>query len=982
MGPFGRGLSAAMELRERILRALGAEKEWLERRDDGSVVWLTGLLATFFEVSPGFADTPDLGVLTIYTPVAIAGDIEAAFHDCDQLNRQAMVSRWLFVRTGCANDEVALAAMCSFVIGPRNVDALTAFAIWCVREQIVTAVGALDAGIADKAGDGIPYGWGPMLGREHRGKRHPVTMAAPYESGDPERNSNILAEHAYDAYNALVARMTDAGEAVWGTWADAEDLTFDVPVSWDDYPGGVIGRDGDGVPLTAIVKVACDDHPRAGGGLRFTMRTPWAPAPADAERNVSALNSGGSAGSASHLLGAWALREFPVEDEHGTVTHTVPVYRYTVFLPASLADSGYGIDLPAVLREVLLTLARMALIVRRTLNVREGLRDDGYQYIGLEAPYMRHGLAWGETGEGLNPGALALNALYDWLVREDTEQAVAEEDGFAWWPGDQMQGIALHCGERPHSITMSTEVRCNVPCSAEVLVAVARANFDLGLSALVAGPGDLRSVLLAARVPVYAVGQLHLPRLAQCVAADQFIAARDLRGRLDGVGEPAVTAHPFSGPGPRDEQQEAETRERFALRETALAPTAEQEREGLTSRVALLAVAGQGIPPLRISVREDGGLDYAWRLPSYERELAGTVGDPLICGEVFPGESPAGPGWIVRSRVPLAGDVEAKARWCNEQNAVLTSAGDGAAGLFVPGGWGLSPDGECCLTSRLPPISGVTEQGRVMYLRRVAGDHQEAVRLALRGTLPGSVISKPATRQELAEGLAQTVAAFRTILEYPADCTASVDTGTADVTLTIDGPLAGLPAFAKMTDDGSTRTVVAVPASASHTELTIAYAALLTRSTSRIEGNGEMDLAPGELPGWQLPDRGVSGAAGGLTKAGILTMPGAGTAVFPAGQGWGRAGLESLPSRSLHGAVPMIVFAEMDGLTQGDVDDHAVDGNVLGTWVPTLDNGGLRYGVIIPPTGLVWDSDYAVQELMIWLFRHVIRHVQAAAGPR
>lgn len=529
-------------------------------------------------------------------------------------------------------------------------------------------------------------------------------------------------------------------------------------------------------------------------------------------------------------------------------------------------------------------------------------------------------------------------------------------------------------------MTMSTEVRCNVPGSAEVLVAVARANFDPGFSALVAGPGDLRSVLLAARVPVYAVGQLHLPRLAQCVAADQFIAARDLRGRLDGVGEPTVTAHPFSGPRPRDEQQEAETRERFALRETALVPTAEQEREGLTSRVVLLAVAGQGIPPLRMSVREDGGLDYAWRLPSYERELVGTLGDPLICGEVFPGESPAGPGWIVRSRVPLAGDMEAKARWCNEQNAVLASAGDVAAGLFVPGGWGLSPDGECCLTSRLPPISGVTEQGRVMYLRRVAGDHQEAVRLALRGTLPGSVTSKSASRQELAEGLAQTVAAFRTILEYPADCTASVDTGAAAVTLTIDGPLVDLPAVAEMIDDDSTRTVVAVPASASHTELTIAYAALLTRSTSRIEGNGERGLAPGELPGWQLPDRGVSGAVGELTKAGILTMPGASTAVFPAGQGWGRAGLESLPSRSLHGPVPMIVFAEMDGLTQGDVGDRAVDGNVLGTWVPTLNEAGLRYGVIIPPTGLVWDSDYAVQELMIWLFRHVIRHVQAAAG--
>ena len=275
-----------------------------------------------------------------------------------------------------------------------------------------------------------------------------------------------------------------------------------------------------------------------------------------------------------------------------------------------------------------------------------------------------------------------------------------------------------------------------------------------------------------------------------------------------------------------------------------------------------------------------------------------------------------------------------------------------------------------------------------MYLRRIAGDHQAAVRLGLQDTEPGCVASEPVTRQELEEGLAQTVTAFRRILEYPADCTAMVHADAASVTFTIDGPLGDLPAFAEMIGDSertgvTMRTVVTIPASANQTELSIAHAALLTRSTSRIEGNGEMDLAPGELPGWELPTRGVGGALGGLTKAGILRMPeDAGTAVFPAGQGWGRAGLESLPSRSLHGAVPMIVFAEMDGLTWEDIDDRAPDDDVLGTWVPTLDEAGLRYGVIIPPTGLVWDSDYAVQELMIWLFNHVIRQVQAVAGPR
>lgn len=38
MGLLGLGLSTAMELRERILRSLGAEEEWLERGDGAATL--------------------------------------------------------------------------------------------------------------------------------------------------------------------------------------------------------------------------------------------------------------------------------------------------------------------------------------------------------------------------------------------------------------------------------------------------------------------------------------------------------------------------------------------------------------------------------------------------------------------------------------------------------------------------------------------------------------------------------------------------------------------------------------------------------------------------------------------------------------------------------------------------------------------------------------------------------------------------------
>lgn len=966
MGLFGKGPSVAMELRERILRALGAEEEWLERGDDGSVVWLTGLVATFFEVDPGFHDAPDLGVLTIYTPVAIAGDIEAAFHDCDRLNRQAVVSRWLFMRTGRENDEVALAPVCSFVVGPHNIDALTAFAIWCVREQIVTAVAALDAGIAEKVGDGSPYGWGPVLDREPRPEPHPVTMAQPYGTDDSERGTDILAGHAYDAYNALVARMADDGAAVWGTWADAEDLTFDVPFSWDDYPEGVISHGGEGAPLAAVVKVTCDDHPRAGSGLRFTMRTPWAPAPEDAERNVSALNSGGSQ-TCSHRLGAWALRDFPVEDARGTVTHTVPVYRYSVFLPASLADQGYGIDLPAVMREVLLTLARMALLVRQTLDIRDGLRDDHFRYIGLDAPYMTRGrLAWGETGEGRNPAALALDLIYERFVGADTDWVDAREDGFTWWPADYRQEFTVRHG----MLQMLTPVRENVPVTAQALTAVARLNADLGSSALIlTGNGELR---LAASAPVGAPDERDFPLLALGLAEDQFMNARELRSALGDLGEPALSAHPFSGPRPADT-------DRFTARKE-ITPLAEETRPELTPRVALLALAGQLYLPHLISARGDGGLDFALRLSQFSKDVTGVLSDPLVRGSVYPVDSPAGPGWIVRMRLLVARDTAERAAWCNKQNKVLFSRAGETASLVVLGGWGVSPDGECCLSSRLPSFPGLTEYGRVVNLMRVVVNHVTAVRSALTRTKPDRVTSTSATPEELAAGLTRTAATLRSVLKYPADFRCELEASPVGVTLTMTAPAGDFPALAEVENDAE-RSVVLVPVSGNRTELAIAYAALLGRSASRIETGPELDLVPGELPGWAFTGEQIADVVNAFSDAGVLRWPPEGSeedgawALFPAGQEQGIIRFEVLPSLRLHGAAALLISAGAEGLTLPQAGQWDGDIDVLGTWRKT--GKGVRYEVIVPPAGLLWRLDLTISELLTRLIRHVIRRVQS-----
>lgn len=58
-----------------------------------------------------------------------------------------------------------------------------------------------------------------------------------------------------------------------------------------------------------------------------------------------------------------------------------------------------------------------------------------------------------------------------------------------------------------------------------------------------------------------------------------------------------------------------------------------------------------------------------------------------------PGTDEAQPAWIIRSRLAIAGDEAAKARWCNERNAALLIDPQSPNETIRIGGWGLSPEG-------------------------------------------------------------------------------------------------------------------------------------------------------------------------------------------------------------------------------------------------------------------------------------------------
>jgi hypothetical protein len=993
---FGNGLSAAVALRVRLLDRLGAtdaaEEPWVTSSPDLDLVaWMSGPVATFFRVDHGGESTPDLGTLKVLTPVAVVENLKVAQWHCDRLNRErATVSRWTISDDGLGTR--TLSATCAFVVGPHNVEALTGFALWCVREQIAAATEAVDEGIpglvssaADDDADILPYGWGPYPELPRREDEHEVTR--DYERYiDPACDAwtEPLADAVREAFCALRAQMRCEGTGVWGAWKDAPLLAFETPMTWDSYPDGFIGRfDEDGLP-TAVVDAALDDHPRAGNGLRISMRVPYRPVP-DTLAALCRMNLlDAEVPGATHSIGAWSLEARPVagdgEDEPG--------YVYCVYLPAALANPGLAgpdVDLPAIMREVLLSIARQALLFRRMLHPKLRTWEDEQADLGLTASAMTsHGLAWGETMEGRDPGALTLDRLYAECVGDDRDRADTRLDGFTWWPYQQAQTITLVPNAPPDSprsqvLRVATEIRTSVPRTPETLTVIAELNAQLARSVLLLSAEG--TLTLACHLDLADEGPW-MCTWARALVVDQYSTARDLLTRLDELpgqcfpGRAAISAHPFTGPRP-DEG------ELFGIREALYVPRAHRARPALTTLTALLATVGQAFPPHRVRVRDDGGIDFTWH-PSQGGigPAADWAADPAIRVSAWPGDTGAGPGWIVRSHMPITGGLAARARWCDEANAELVEGPD-TASLHVTGGWGLTAEGDCCLTTWLPPFLVQGESGQVRRLLDGLRDHQAAVLSALLDSDPAAVVPEPLTPGELGAGLEEVLGAFGKIMEHPAGYRWVVDQRAAGVVVSLSGSAEDGGGELSEAAGDAFRTVVQIPVTCNRTELGLMYAAFLGRSETRVATRAPYDLMPGELTGWRFTGEQIDCMIGRLAEEGLLDWPDGDTAGhFAAGPAKAKLRIVHLDPDRLYDAEPLRILAIVDGVQLPPVPDRdARDIDVLGTWRDRGD--GIAYQVTIPPAGLVWGSDRMAADTLTWVARHVIRHVQAVfATPR
>jgi hypothetical protein len=401
---FGTGLVTAAQLRRRILVRLGAEPEWTEGDDDSAEMrWTSGPVTTFFTVEPGAEATPDLGVLRVTSLVATVGDRGLGLLQCHVLNLVAMTHRWTIAPTGLDTDTEILQVSCSFVVGQHNVASLEEFALWCVREQIAIATAKLTNYIAQDIG-GLPV-------------RIPVHETGDYRD-DPDDWHEVV--YHYDHYvtirymltASLLASLADAFEGLkqemfaedTGAWfsaggADETGVLCEMPFGWDSYPGGVIGGGalfGEAAHPTALVAGTDELHLQAGKGVLLKLQVP-ASSGEDASELANQLNLlDRTVPGATHSVGAWI-------PSRGHLT-------YCIYLPSVLAEhEDIDIDLTAVMREMLLTLVRQALLARRLLLNEEDLTDqDRNGTVGLAAPAVPHGLAWGETGEGRNLSCAAM----------------------------------------------------------------------------------------------------------------------------------------------------------------------------------------------------------------------------------------------------------------------------------------------------------------------------------------------------------------------------------------------------------------------------------------------------------------------------------------------------------------------------------------------------------------------------------------------
>jgi hypothetical protein len=394
--------------------------------------------------------------------------------------------------------------------------------------------------------------------------------------------------------------------------------------------------------------------------------------------------------------------------------------------------------------------------------------------------------------------------------------------------------------------------------------------------------------------------------------------------------------------------------------------------------VPLLAVAGLVALPYDLAVNDGGGLDFAWQ-PSQSRE--DVLADPVVRVTVRHGSAPDGAGWIISSYVKVTGDEADKIRWCEERNAALcVIAGGPAAGS----GWVLAAGGTCRLTTRFAPGDLADEPLLSATLLADALRAQQDAVLSAVLAAPASLTNSPLHPQSLAAGLSHVASVFRSHLQYPPGCLASVSAGEGGVIVTLEGFCTdGLAAPLAETAWRSFQTVVAVPASCNRAELGLVYAALLSQSTSRIATRHRYDLVPGEFTAESFTDSDIETALVLLSKGDVARyVPSVSPddLVFPAGPTWGRLSFSRIPMTRLYDSdqlrIDSTVSLRPGHRTPGG---NACDIDILGTWNRAGDT--LTYSVLVPPTMAVWAWPAMAAEVIAWLGRHAVRQLQSAFEP-
>ena len=574
-----------------------------------------------------------------------------------------------------------------------------------------------------------------------------------------------------------------------------------------------------------------------------------------------------------------------------------------------------------------------------------------------------------------------LDQIYDRCVGPDADWADVRPDGFTWWPYQQCQDVTAILLSSASGVVqgvcvrIATEVRRGVPATPHVLQAVAELNAELGQSALVLRPDGL--LILACRLYVHESIDHWANKWAQTLAAEQFITARETSARLAGLlpsgtaGEEAVSAHPFSGPRSVPD-------ELFTIRESSLIGWANGVRVGLTRLVPLLGVGRPYPLPMSMSVPDaEGGLDFTWRPSQSHTELPA---DPVIRVSVQRGDVGSGPGWLIRSVLPVAGDTEHRARWCNDHNLALLGDREDSDDGTVVGGWGLTPEGDCCLTTWLSPYfvpdDIMTASG---LIGNILNYHSNVILPAIRAEVasnPGGASTPPLVPEEFAAELSSVLAAFSSLLEYPPDFRWTVEPGGAEVTVTLTGPGDGVESvtLAEAADSGL-RTVVRVPLARNRAALGMLYAAFLGRSSTRVRSFKD-DLIPGEYAGWKFTGRQVDEGFGVLDDEGLLSwVKDRREFTFETDPAPAFLKVERLEGFRAHGGTALRLTATVPGLPSADgMADGGGDASVLGPW--SHRPHGLSYEVTIPPVGVLLGSDSAIRELVTWTASHMITRVQ------